>query len=393
MISVARTTVLILLTLLALVLVWIFLEPILVVLLALFVSASLRPYVERLQKRGLPAGVSVGLVYLTVALGMISVVLLIIGPLQRDAQNLMTRLAQVYEQIMTTWPTSESEFRRSIAERLPSSDFIYTMLAGQTNIPFLQGLAGILSSIGSVVGKGVVILILSLYWSTDHVRFERLWLTSLPVSARVRTRRIWQDIEQGVGTLIRSLVAEGATSALLLWIGLWLLGVPYAGLLAVIGGVVQIIPWLSIVLAVLPVLMVASIAPNPITGLIGVVYTLAVTVIFELYIQPHYFPRNQTSSLLLFVTAIVLTLQIGLVGLIVSPAVAMMLQVLWSHLADPARDRMTPVGSTPAELQANYAVLMASMNAVNGEMAPETRSLVNKLGELMRDAETMMNSS
>ncbi|MFZ2487654.1 MAG: AI-2E family transporter, partial [Anaerolineae bacterium] len=218
MISIARTTILVVLTLLILVLAWMFLEPILMALLALFVSASLRPSIDRLQTRGVPGGLRVGLIYLLVALGLIGTVLLIIGPLQRDAQAFMTRLAEVYEEILTTWPNTDNALQRAIVERLPSSSFIYTVLAGQTDIPFLQSLAGIVSSIGSAVGKGVVILILSLYWSVDHVRFERLWLTSLPVAARVRTRRIWQDIEQGVGSLIRSLVAESITSALLLWV-------------------------------------------------------------------------------------------------------------------------------------------------------------------------------
>ena len=55
--------------------------------------------------------------------------------------------------------------------------------------------------------------------------------------------------------LLRNTFAQVVLSGAILWIGYLVLGVPYAALLAVLGGIVQLIPWLSVVLAPLLVLM------------------------------------------------------------------------------------------------------------------------------------------
>ncbi|MCZ7672142.1 MAG: AI-2E family transporter [Chloroflexi bacterium] len=73
---------------------------------------------------------------------------------------------------------------------------------------------------------GLVILFLSLYWSLDRVRFERLWLSLLPPEQRARARDIWQTIESDLGSYIRSEVAQSLLAGLLLGLGYWALGSP-----------------------------------------------------------------------------------------------------------------------------------------------------------------------
>ena len=101
----------------------------------------------------------------------------------------------------------------------------------------------------------------------------------------------------------------------------------------------------------------------------------------------------QTSSLLFFVTAIVLTLQLGLVGLVVSPAVTVAIQILWNYLATPLNNLPGRVCVNTEEVQAEYQNLLATINDAPGEISPETRSLVNKLGELVKTAEDIVPPS
>ncbi|HSN76243.1 MAG TPA: AI-2E family transporter [Anaerolineae bacterium] len=382
MTQLARSTALVLLTLAGLALLWLFLEPILIFLVAVFLAASLRPLIDRLTQRNLSAAVSLALVYLALALGIVALVLLVIGPLDQDLQDLTTRTALTYERVATQWPESDGQFQRTVAARLPQPELLYKALSGQTELPVVEGIVAMVSDLGSFLGKGIMVLILSLYWSIDQVRFERLWLSSLPLGWRISARRVWRDLENGVGAFVRSAFAQVVLSAVVFWIGFALLGVPYAALLAVLGGLVQVVPWLSVVLAPLLLLAVGLIS-NPTMAVIGAVYALLVSLAFEFRIQPRYFPRMPTSSLLLLIVALVLTLEAGLAGLIFAPAVTVAVHVLWIHLVEPQRRAAPAAAATAGDLEAGLSQLRETMSQTAEPLAPEVASLVNRLDGLI----------
>ena len=390
MTSLARATAWVLLTVLALALIWLFRQPIVLVIAALFVSAGIRPLAERLQRRGLSYNWGVGIIYGLIVLSLVAFVALLIGPLGKELQTLLARLSLAYERMALQWPQSDSSFRRSIANQLPPPSLLYSALAGQTDVPVLQRAAAIVSNVGGTLGQGLMMLILSLYWSLDHVRFERLWFSSMSLTPRIRLRRIWNELEEGVGAFMRSALGEIALATVVLWIGFELLGLRYPILLALIGGVVQIVPWLSFLLAVAPVLAVAFISLNPVPPLLGAGYAFVMSLLFEFRIQPRYFPRLQTSSLLFFVTAVVLAIQLGLVGLALAPAVAVAIQILWNHLSAPLRDLPVPPNAGIEEIQTRYQALVETINGNEGDLSPETRSLVNKLGGLVKTAQEVL---
>ena len=381
MTHVARSTALVLLTLGGLALVWLFREPILIFLVALFLAASLRPPIDRLKRRGLSPTVSLAFVYGMLAIGVVALVLLVIGPLDRDVQDLINRLALAYEQAAIRWPELGNSFQRAVASRLPPPALIYKALGGQTEIPVVERILAIVGDVGSFLGKGVMVLILSLYWSSDQVRFERLWLSSLPLGPRVSARRVWRDLENGVGAFVRSAVVQVVLTALVLWIGFALLGVPYAALLAVLGGIVQLVPWLGVLLTVLPLLLVALIS-DPVVGFMGAAFALAVALVFEFKVQPRYFPRIRTSSLLLLIVAMVLALEAGLAGLILAPAATVAVQVLWIHLVESPR-RGAAGANTVDELDTGLSHLRETISQSPEPVAPEVSSLVNRLDGLI----------
>ena len=160
------------------------------------------------------------------------------------------------------------------------------------------------------------------------------------------------------------------------------LGVPYAALLAVLGGAVQLVPWLGVLLAVLPLLLVALIN-NPTAALLGAGYALVVSLLFEFRIQPRYFPRLQTNSLLLLIVAMVLALELGLAGLILAPAATVAVTVLWTHLVEPQRKAAPASVPTAESLESELSQLREAMGQATQPPAPEVASLVNRLDGLI----------
>ena len=76
-------------------------------------------------------------------------------------------------------------------------------------------------------------IILSLYWSADQMRFERLALSVFPKKHHQRIRQIWRSVETGVGAYVRSEVIQSVLAGIILGTGYGLMGVPYPTILAI----------------------------------------------------------------------------------------------------------------------------------------------------------------
>ncbi|MGZ9234032.1 MAG: hypothetical protein ACXW4E_00780 [Anaerolineales bacterium] len=78
-------------------------------------------------------------------------------------------------------------------EQLPPSADFYRAITSPEGVPVLTGVFGIAQNFFSVIGQIALVLILSLYWSADQFRFERLGLSLLPEEHHSRALHIWRS--------------------------------------------------------------------------------------------------------------------------------------------------------------------------------------------------------
>ena len=187
-------TALVLGTLAGLALLWQFRQAVIVFLLSLATAAGMRPVINFFIKRGIKPGLALLLAYLSLVI-LASGLFAVLGrTLLSDLEQTTDNLTTAYEEIVDTWPESDDQMRKTIANQLPPADELFSALAGEEGREALQGLIGTASGLAGFLGNLVVILILSLYWGADRVHFERLWLSLIPVDQRTRARAAWRAI-------------------------------------------------------------------------------------------------------------------------------------------------------------------------------------------------------
>ena len=215
--------------------------------LSLGLAAALRPLVARLEKKGLPAGAALGLVYAGALAMLGGLIAVASGPVVHDLEQFAVDALLAH---------------RVDAARLPPQDFIARWLldrrsmldawmapAGGSDSIDLAGLLGVSWNILEIGTNAVIVAVLALYWSFGHNYFERLWLSLLSVDQRGVVREAWQAIVADVGAYLRSEIVQAVAAALLLWGGLAWMGFRYSALLAAIGATAWIVPWAGVLLA------------------------------------------------------------------------------------------------------------------------------------------------
>jgi predicted PurR-regulated permease PerM len=322
--------IIVLLTLVGLALLYQFREAILLFFLSLAITAVFRPMVEWFKNKGLPRTVAILLTYI-LGIGTIGVLVYFgIAALLRDSQALADQFSLSYTYYRETW-LSGTGFLKAVADQLPPIEVLYQVITGTQGQDLARGILGVASGLVGVLSKLAITIVLSIYWSIDESRFERLWLSILPASSRVRAREIWQDIQVGLGAYIRSELLQSILMALLLSIIFSWMQLPYPAILGVTGALFWLIPWLGALLAmVLPVIV--GFAIDPLTGAAAGLVTLLVLGLMEFVVEPRIFNRNRFSSLLIVLFMLALANVFGLIGVLIAPPIAAAVQIFFGNI-------------------------------------------------------------
>jgi predicted PurR-regulated permease PerM len=385
----AQFTAAVLATVVVVFLLWEFRGAVILFLLSLAVSAVVRPLVERLSRRGLPVPLALLAIYALGVLGIVGLIYLVGGPLIGELQQLIGDLASSYERIRTQWPSGNT-LQQFLAAQLPPPTALSEAIAGERGDALIGTLLGVTLGSFDFIAQAIVILVLSVYWSADRAHFERLWLSLLPAERRSRAREIGYTIETGVGAYIRSEVIQSILAGLLLGVGYAVLGLKYPILLAVLGALAWLIPWVGVLLAVIPALIV-GLAAGPLLGLIAAACTLAVLLFLQVVVEPRLFNRQPYSSLLVAVMVLVLADSFGVIGLILAPPLAAAIQIFFTQLFRPALS--APSVETVRQLDALRERLVEVRKMTEEALNPasaDVNSLVQRVESLLDEADSVL---
>jgi len=376
-----RSSIAIATTLVILILLWQFSGAIVLFALSLAVAAALRPSINYIAQRRKSKRLALGIVY-TVLIGSVVGSLLVISQfLARDLQTATDDFVTSYERALMVWPQEGTLFQQVLAEQLPPAPDLYQTLTSPEGVPALEGIFGVAQNFLSILGRIALIIILSLYWSTDQLRFERLGLSLLPNENRAKALHVWRSVEAAVGAYLRSEVVQTFLAGLLLGLGYWLMGVRYPMLFTLWGAIARLIPWFGVMIAALP-LVVVEMTNSPLVGLAATVYTVGVLLLLKIVIEPRYFHRQRYSLLLFVVFVIILAESFGLIGVMLAPLLAVTVQILFQQLyPTPSRKFSTESLEKVIELRQRLA---AVRRHIQGSRSRQTALIVNRLNYLVK---------
>ncbi len=241
---------LIVLILVALVVLW-FLYRIRFVILLLVASAwvayALDPLVRvfsRQQRRLRPFGIAVAYVVVTAALIVLGVEAL--GPAVGDARNLATNLPE-YAQQLQEWSTGVSA---TYLKRLPPATRpLIDQVANETGARLRDlghGLAertlAFVLSFSTVLGAGALVLVISILLLSDKEYLKDATFRLIPSAYHADAGVLLGQIDAALSAFVRGQILIGVAVAIALWIGLTVLDVQYAVLLAMFTGLAQLVP-------------------------------------------------------------------------------------------------------------------------------------------------------
>jgi predicted PurR-regulated permease PerM len=373
-------------TLLVLVVLWQFRSVVVFVLISLTRAAAIRPLFMHLVGKNRIVKMGWILLYLVIMGSLGYLVLISIEMAFHEIQLLAQSLSTQDTWRVPIWMGARAPLY-SLLARLPPPSRILDAAAGDQGQLVLPAVLGFTRGIVGLVSGGFVITFLSIYWSINQIHFERLWLSVLPPGQRTHARGVWRTIEPEIGAYIRGEVVQSILAGLFLGLGYWLLGSPYPALLALAGAVASLVPIVGVGLAVIPVILIGLLTGLQVS-LLTAVYALVVFIALSIWVRPRLINRRWDNPMLTVILLIALADAFGLVGIIATPPISVVCQILWNRLV--SRRAINGAAANISDLMARQAGLADTIKTSDEVPPALVTSSMERLAQLIARSEPIL---
>lgn len=383
----ALLTATILATALGLLLIWMLGEVLGLFFTSVALAAGLRPLIAWLKQRGISEGWAILICYAGIVSVLGGLGFLYGSLLGSEVAVILDRLPQWYETTRANLIGGVA-WQQVLGGALPPTNDLLAGVTGSGVGLLGYTLLGITSSLFSQAIFVIGVLSLAYYWLVDQNRFERLWLSLLPVPTRVRSRSIWRSAEHEIGTYVRAETFIVILVSLIIAAAYTFIGIPFPTLLGLATGAAQLIPWLGGPLLILVATVGTLVTRGPETALavlcVGVVVELALAFV----LRPRLYSNAQNvNSLLVVLLLLVLGTLAGPLAVLFAPPLAALIQVVYRSLAlDP--QRLARTQSVPElERLADRAEALSVYFNSETEGRPELRSIIQRVHAVVERAQ------
>ena len=284
--------------------------------------------------RRLPRWLAILVLYLTIIGTLTGVGFMVVPPLIEQSQQLVKALPEMFNRVqdflIAKGLLSEHLSWQEAVAKAPSGG------SGEAVGTVLGAVAGV---VGGLVGL-LTILILTFYILVDADDLRDTMLRLFAPRERARVAAASRDITVKVSAWLGGQLLLGgiigATSA----IGLWLLGIPFFYVLALISGIGELIPVVGPILAAIPAVAVA--ATVSLNKVLLVVVFFIIQQQFENHVLvPKVMERQVGVSAVTVIVALLIGGKLlGIIGAILAVPSAAILQVVLAEII-AARDKKT----------------------------------------------------
>jgi predicted PurR-regulated permease PerM len=250
----------------------------LLLFVAIILTVAINPLVSRLESHGVPRTVSIALVYLLIIVVFAALVAAILPPLVSQITSLVSQID------------------------VPSQ-LIADLRLSTTNLENLQILANQVNSIPklfSVVGQAfnLLIIILTLFVISFYMLLERknlhkhlIWLFGKNQSEKEAEHFI-NTFERQVGGWVRAELTLILFVAFFTFLILTILNIPYALPLAILAGLLELLPNIGPTLAAIPAIIIAYITTSPEMAIAVLVAYIVIQQVQNSFLIPYVMRRT-----------------------------------------------------------------------------------------------------
>lgn len=302
---------------------------ILLFFVSLILTAALKPAVDILERLKIPRGMAIVVTYILIWTLVGTVVASLVPPLIEQTRNLISLLPQA----LSNFEYLSNHQQEITAQILSSIGTIPESILRLT-----------VSVFGNLINV-VTTVVLSFYLLLERKDLERHLSGLFPENITTQITRMITQIEVKLGSWIRGQLLLMVVVGLMTYAGLFLLGIQTALPLAILAGMLEIIPSIGPFVSAIPAVIIATVI-HPLLGLSTAALYFLVQFVENNFLVPQIMRRTTGVSPLISILGLMVGFRLGgVVGAILAIPSILVIQTLgwrffsiskWEELSDKA---------------------------------------------------------
>lgn len=321
-------------------------DVLLLVFISLVLAAAIDPSITALERRGVPRGFGVAIIYIVLLAVVSLVIVLLIPVLIEQTQQFAKQVPSLYNQLFSAFQSvSDSAVVSGLQRALES----FSQSLGNITSGFFSHVFGFFGGLFAFFG----VLVMTFYLTMEEKGMKKVALDMAPVRYRPYLTKLFNRIEERLGRWLRGQLLLGFIIFLLTLIGLWILRVDYLFVLALIAGISELVPAVGPFIGAIPAVLVAlsggALSGHPIDA----VWVMLLYVVIQQLENHLIVPRVMASATGLNPVLVIIALLVGaklagLVGVILAvPTMIIITTFLEDFLEEREQDNNRLETDTP----------------------------------------------
>jgi predicted PurR-regulated permease PerM len=223
---------------------WLLRDLALLVLTAIVIASAIEPGVAFFIRQHIPRFVSALLVYVLVFGSIFALIYFLFPPIIADAANFLSAMPKYLDTLNVSSPFSNiANATGFVGNQGGIQSFVQTLLSFQS--VFTAGSSGVLQLLITFFGgifSLMLVIVLSFYFALQDTGVDDFLRMVMPVAYEEYSVDLWKRSQKKIGLWMQGQILLSVIVGILVYLGLLIIGIPYALLLSVFTALAEIIP-------------------------------------------------------------------------------------------------------------------------------------------------------
>lgn len=306
-------------------------EVLAVLFISLVLAAAFDPWIDRMESFKIPRPLGILIIYLVVIGSLTLLAYLVLPPLSEQIQLLVSEFPSYYEDLARLWSVIQGGTPQDAQSIVQSVQEYFQRLT-----PQLFTVAGnFVGALTAIIG----VLVLTFYLTVEESAMKKFVRSVIPTQYQPYTIQKVNQIQLRLGRWIRGQLILSLIIAVFSYIGLLLIGIKFALVLALIAGVAELVPFIGPIIGAIPAVFFAF-SQSPVKAL----FVVALYVVIQQLENNIIVPKVMEKTVGLNPIAVLLVLLIGaklagVVGLLLAVPTATILAIFVDDFIEGKRER------------------------------------------------------
>ena len=308
---------------------------IILIVVSLFLAVGLNPVVESLVRRGLRRGFAIGVVFLVVVGVFVAFGFAVVPPVVDQTNSFVKDLPNYLADLRKNPTIRQFDEDYGVIQR--AQDYVTSGGLGQR---VFGGLVGVGRIVLNAVFGAFSVLIMTLYFLASLPSMKRQAYRLVPATRRERVQLLTDVILDRIGGFVSGAFTVAFIATVSSYILLNIISMPFALALAVLVGLLDLVPLVGATLGATVVTVLAFIE-SPAKGIVCVLFFLAYQQFENYVIYPHVMRRAVDVPAALTVVAVLIGgALLGVVGALLAIPIAAAALLVAREVFIPRMDRV-----------------------------------------------------